>query len=94
LYYNFTNIDATKIYLYADDAKLYNIVTSIQRINYVFKELLIDSRIGVTNDYLNSMLINVKLFLTASRTGPPGIPVLKTQNSPPPMKKFPKIPVR
>ena len=29
------------------------------------------------------------------KSGPPGIPVLKTQNSPPPpKKKFPKIPVR
>ena len=28
------------------------------------------------------------------RPRPPGIPVLKTQNSPPPKKKFPKIPVR
>ena len=26
--------------------------------------------------------------------GPPGIPVLKTQNPPMPKKKFPKIPVR
>ena len=28
------------------------------------------------------------------QAGPPGIPVLKTQNFPPPKKKFPKIPVR
>ena len=38
--------------------------------------------------------IHISRHFLAPRTGPPGIPVLKTRYSPPPKKKFPKIPVR
>jgi len=55
-----TNIDATDNYLYGDDAKLFNIVNSTEDQLCQFKELLIDSRIGVTSGYWNSVLINVK----------------------------------
>jgi len=45
------------------------------------------SHLGIRHNECHTMI-------SITRAGPPGIPVLKTQNSPPPKEKFPKIPVR